>query len=355
VVYHYTFSGYARHLTSIAYPALSTVTRYGYLGVDMFFTISGFVVLLSAWGRRPREFVISRVVRLYPAYWAAVTITAIVAITLGRGLFHVTPVQYLANLTMLNAVPHIANVDVVYWTLYAEIRFYLLVLVLAWAGITRTRVMTVLWTWLAATAILEAHVLPAGPAATIDVIVQSQWSHYFIAGMALCLMYRTGFSWQLGAILMIAYANAVYQAINFGHLVSGRYHQSLHSPVIAAVVSVIFLVMTLIALRVTRRLGRPWFAAAGALTYPLYLVHAYIGFVLINLIGRYVNRWVVLVAMVTVMCCAAYAIHRLVEVRLAPRLRRLLTRLAIARTRPAYDDPPSPTRASAEHRPRRAA
>ncbi len=59
VIYHYTFSGYVRHLTSIAYPALSIVTRYGYLGVDMFFTISGFVVLLSAWGRRPHEFVIS--------------------------------------------------------------------------------------------------------------------------------------------------------------------------------------------------------------------------------------------------------------------------------------------------------
>src|ERR1019366_5159909 len=85
VLYHYTFSGYAGHLTSIAFPALSHVTRYGYLGVDMFFTISGFVVLLSAWGRRPHEFVISRIVRLYPAYWVAVTITAIVAITLSRG------------------------------------------------------------------------------------------------------------------------------------------------------------------------------------------------------------------------------------------------------------------------------
>jgi peptidoglycan/LPS O-acetylase OafA/YrhL len=350
VLYHYTFAGYARHLTSVAYPALSTVTRYGYLGVDMFFTISGFVVLLSAWGRRPREFVISRVVRLYPAYWAAVTITTVVAITLSRGLFHVTPVQYLANLTMLNAVPHIANVDVVYWTLYAEIRFYLLVFVLAWAGITRTRVITVLWTWLAATAVIEARVLPAGPAASIDVIVQSQWSHYFIAGMALCLIYRTGFSWQLGAILTIAYANAVYQAINFGHLVSGRYHQPLHAPVIAVVITVIFVVMTLIALRVTRRLGRPWFAVAGALTYPLYLVHAYNGFVLFNLASRYVNRWVVLLGMVMVMGCAAYAIHRLVEVRLAPRLTRLLTRLAGARTRRARDDPASTASASGERR-----
>ena len=333
VIYHYTFSGHARHLISITFPALSAVTRYGYLGVDMFFIISGFVVLLSAWGRRAHEFVISRIVRLYPAYWVAVTITTIVTITLGRGLFKVTPVQYLANLTMLNALPHIANVDVVYWTLYTEIRFYLLVFVLAWVGITRARVVKVLWMWLAATAVMEAHVLPAGSAATIDLIVQSQWSHYFIAGMALCLIYRTGFCWQLGAILVIAYANAVYQAVNFGHLVSHRYHQPLHSPVIAAVITVIFILMTLIALRVTRRLGRPWFAVAGALTYPLYLVHAYNGFVLINLVGGAVDRWVLLVAMITGMGCAAYAIHHFVEVNLAARLKRALTRLAAAASR----------------------
>ena len=324
VIYHYTFSGYAGHLTSIAFPALSTVTRYGYLGVDMFFTISGFVVLLSAWGRQPHEFVISRIARLYPAYWVAVTVTAIVAITLSRGLFRVTPAQYIANLTMLNAVPGIANVDVVYWTLWAEIRFYLLVLVLARIGITRGRVITMAWLWLAATAVLEAHVLPAGPAGKVDLLVQSQWSHYFIAGMVLCLIYRTGFSWPLGALLGLSYGNAAYQAVNFAHLVSGRYHQALHPPVIVAVITVIFIVTTLIALRITRRFGRPWFAVAGALTYPLYLVHAYNGFVLFNRFGGVVNRWVLLVAMVAGMCCAAYAIHRLAEVPFAPRLKRAL-------------------------------
>jgi len=325
VIYHYTFSGYARHLTSIAYPSLSVVTRYGYLGVDMFFTISGFVVLLSAWGRRPHEFVISRIVRLYPAYWVAVTLTTIVPITLSRGMFHVTPLQYVANMTMLNSAAHVANIDVVYWTLYAEIRFYLLIFVLAWAGITRARVTTVLWAWLAATAIIEAHVLPAGVGTTLDILVQSQWSHYFIAGMALCLIYRTGFSWPLGAILALTYANAVYQAINFGHLVANRYHQELYSAAIAAVITVIFVVMTLIAFRVTRRLGRPWFAVAGALTYPLYLVHAYNGFVIINLIGRYLNRWVLLAVMVTGMCGVAYAIHRFIEAMLAGKLKRALT------------------------------
>jgi peptidoglycan/LPS O-acetylase OafA/YrhL len=128
---------------------------------------------------------------------------------------------------------------------------------------------------------------------------------------------------------VIAYGNAVYQAINFARRVSGRYHQVLHPAVVVAVVTVIFVVALLIALRVTQPLGRPWFAVAGALTYPLYLIHAYNGFVLFDWFGGAVNRWVLLVAIVAGLCGAAYAIHRLAEVRLAPRLKRALLRLAV--------------------------
>jgi hypothetical protein len=46
-----------------------------------------------------------------------------------------------------------------------------------------------------------------------------------------------------------------------------------------------------------------------------------------------VSRWVLLVATIAGMCCAAYAIHQLVEVRFAPRLKRALIRLAGAADR----------------------
>ena len=156
-----------------------------------------------------------------------------------------------------------------------------------------------LWLWLAATAVLEAHVLPAGPAGKVHLLVQSQWSHYFIAGMALCLIYRTGFSWPLGALLGLQLRQRRLPSRQLRAPRIRPYHQALHPPVVVAVITVIFIVMTLIALRVTRRFGRSWFAVAGALTYPLYLVHAYNGFVFFNLFGGVVNRWVLLAAMVT--------------------------------------------------------
>lgn len=95
------------------------------------------------------------------------------------------------------------------------------------------------------------------------------------------------------------------------------------------------------------RIARPWFAVAGALTYPLYLVHAYNGFVMFDRFGRVVNKWVLLVATIALMASAAYAIHRFVEKPLAPRLKRALVRLSegthIARPvdipRQSTDDP----------------
>jgi peptidoglycan/LPS O-acetylase OafA/YrhL len=72
VIFHYTFSGRMQEPSPVSFPGLSEVSRYGYLGVDLFFMISGFVVLLSAWDRRRRDLVVSGIVRLYPALWIAV-------------------------------------------------------------------------------------------------------------------------------------------------------------------------------------------------------------------------------------------------------------------------------------------
>ena len=54
VLFHYTFRGAAGEaFTSVAYPELAGITKYGCLGVDLFFIISGFVILMtSRWSWR---------------------------------------------------------------------------------------------------------------------------------------------------------------------------------------------------------------------------------------------------------------------------------------------------------------
>ncbi|MFI6815655.1 acyltransferase family protein [Nonomuraea sp. NPDC050328] len=318
VLYHYTFSGWSKNETAVVFAAESTVTRYGYLGVDLFFLISGFVVLMSAWGRTPRQFAVSRLVRLYPAYWFGIAVTSIVILTLGQGLYQVTPVQFLVNLTMFQAVADIPNVDVVYWTLWSEMRFYFIILALTLVGMTKTRVLGVMWGWLALTFAVQAGLLPQAA----DLMVQSEFSHYFVGGMALFLLYRFGMSWQIALLVPICLGNAVYQAVRYANAVGERYHVSYSAVAVGAVVVAIFLVMTLVALRVTKPLGRPGMVTAGALTYPLYLLHASIGFVLFNLLDDYVNAYVLLAGVIVLMLAAAYGVHRVVEQPLAPRLKR---------------------------------
>ncbi|MDP4503771.1 acyltransferase family protein [Nonomuraea turcica] len=320
VLFHYTFSGWADGTTTVAYPEMGSWTRYGYLGVDLFFMISGFVVLMSAWGATPRRFVVSRVARLYPAYWLAIAVTALVTVTLGRDLFPISAGQVLANLTMFQAVADVPNVDVVYWTLWAEMRFYVLILALTWIGITRSRVMAVLWGWLALTALVEAGLLPR----VADLVVQSEFSHYFIAGMALFLARDRGFTWPIGLLLTLCAGNAIYRALGYADAVGRRYGVAYDHVVVITVVIALFAITTMIALGVTRRLGRPWLATAGTLTYPLYLLHAHIGFILINRVGATLDKYVLLAALLATMAAAAYAVHRLVERSAAPLIKRIL-------------------------------
>jgi peptidoglycan/LPS O-acetylase OafA/YrhL len=321
VLFHYTFSGWAGGNSPVVFAEESAWSKYGYLGVDLFFLISGFVVLMSAWGRSSRSFLVSRVVRLYPAYWVGVAVTTVVTLTLGQSLFQVSLPQVLANLTMFQSVPDIANVDVVYWTLWVEMRFYFVILLFTWIGMTKGRLMAGMWGWLGLTFAVEAGVLPG----FADLIVQSEFSHYFIAGMALFMVYRFGLTAQLAVLVPVCLANAVFRAIGYADAVGERYGVSYSPAVITAVVVGIFLIMTLVALRATWRLARPWLVTAGALTYPLYLLHAHIGFVVFDRLGVAVNKYVLLVALILVMLGAAYLVHRFVERPLAPRIKRLLS------------------------------
>ncbi|NEC93307.1 acyltransferase family protein, partial [Streptomyces sp. SID12501] len=127
--------------------AVTRWASYGSLGPELFFVISGFVILMTAWGRTTVAVVASRIGRLYPSYWVAVLLTGALLLLVWSEGKHVTPGQVAANLTMLQAVVGVDHVDGVYWTLWAELRFYLLMGLLVLVGVTRRRVLTVALLW----------------------------------------------------------------------------------------------------------------------------------------------------------------------------------------------------------------
>lgn len=128
VLYHYISPD---ELTD--FPLLSQVTDFGYLGVPLFFIISGYVIALSANNRSAWQFISSRFVRLYPALWAGILFTVIV-VTLFSNT-KISFLQILANGTLLNDYMGFANIDGVYWTLKAELKFYACMSILLLVGL----------------------------------------------------------------------------------------------------------------------------------------------------------------------------------------------------------------------------
>lgn len=104
--------------------------KWGVTGVDLFFIISGFVIFLTlkktgSW----KEFVINRFTRLYPTYWACVTVTSL-AILLSHPFTGIalSPKQYIVNLTMFQYYFKVPDLDSPYWTLIIEMLFYISIL-----------------------------------------------------------------------------------------------------------------------------------------------------------------------------------------------------------------------------------
>jgi len=64
VLFHYLFRGGITGDLDVEYAAAAPFAIYGYLGVSLFFLISGFVIAWSAEGRTWQEFAVARFARL---------------------------------------------------------------------------------------------------------------------------------------------------------------------------------------------------------------------------------------------------------------------------------------------------
>jgi len=306
--------------------------QYGYLGVNLFFLISGFVICMSTWGRSLGEFFVSRVVRLYPAYWVGIALTTLVVSLAGSA--DLRGEQVLVNLTMLQHAFGFPDVDPSYWTLWRELSFYVIFALVVWRGVTYRRVVWFCLLWTLACLISAAAAEPlleVAVGAHYDTYL-GDYSMYFVAGTAMFLMHRFG-------------ANALLWAIVLGSWLLAMHRLRADHPA-AAITTGCFLLVLVVALGWLDRVRWRWLTVVGSLTYPLYLIHQSIGSVVITRLADKLPPALLLVAVTVAMLGLAFALHRLVERPLAARMKRSLRR-ALARlseARPAAHEAATPAR-----------
>ncbi|CAH0209132.1 acyltransferase family protein [Pseudomonas brassicacearum] len=319
VFFHYTFRGYAADGKSLLpYPLLAPVAKYGYLGVELFFMISGFVIMMTAGSEGFRRFLISRAVRLYPAFWVCCSITFLVTLVLGGDRFSATVPQYLGNLTLMGDFFDIRPIDGVYWSLFIEIRFYFLItLVLLLRKLHRIEAL--LCAWLVLSVALEFT-----DARGWRRFFVTEYSTYFIAGAMFYQVWLNGASKLRCATIISSCAFAIYQGINMLPRLERHYQVEFNIFIVAATIFIYYVVMGLVAKKKMGWMaGRRWIVL-GVITYPLYLLHQNVGFMVFNTLYPAVNPHVLLWGTVTLMVVLSLFIHVVFERAMARQLRRIL-------------------------------
>ena len=310
IFYHYGFWGPASHgVPQVALPYLASYAQYGFLGVPIFFIISGFVIAYSAEGRTTVGFAIARFSRIYPTFLFCMTFTFAIVLLLGDPHFEVTFAQWLANLFAVAPALGQPYIDTSYWSLVIEIVFYAWVAVFLALGLFPRHIDTIILIWLGITFANEL---------TIDKPIFEKMfiaddSGFFAIGLLIYEYYRGRRDLKLYGILALSVGTAVFQAVHKLERLGVHAASSFDARVVAAIclvsVAVVFL-----ATRI-RKLPLPpdMVLAAGGITYPLYLLHMQLGYTILAAAApvRNVELWTAMIILGTVIL--AWLTWRFVE------------------------------------------
>jgi peptidoglycan/LPS O-acetylase OafA/YrhL len=140
--YHISRYGPLAHAAEQQWPdAVRLALKHGWIGVQIFFVISGFVIAYSLRNARATpgfigQFAVRRSLRLDPAYWATILLVLLLSTLLPESFAEPASAdplsigQLATHLGYLQNVLGYENLSVGFWTLCIEVQFYLLFVVL---------------------------------------------------------------------------------------------------------------------------------------------------------------------------------------------------------------------------------
>ncbi|MEL6064535.1 MULTISPECIES: acyltransferase family protein [unclassified Methylobacterium] len=340
ILYHYTFRGAARDgMTTFSLEDIHFVTKYGYLGVELFFVISGFVISYSAETRSAGAFLVARATRIYPGFLFCMSFSFLVLWALGPQGQALDGAQWLANLAIAAPAFHAQFVDGVYWSIVCELIFY------AWIFLLKTTCAYERYTLAIVAAWMVVSVLNIciWKNAILSYLFLTKYSAYFAAGITIYeIFYKSrsaGFPVFLGLILPLVLIQGADEI---------RYHRAYYAGTdfdvrVGAVLNVAVIAIVVAALRrPPMRARRGVTVLLGAATYPMYLIHQRIGYVMLERLAPSCGRLPALGLTILVLFVGSALIWRFIETPVQRLLRTMLTGRFRPRQPPAVTAPPSP-------------
>ncbi len=326
VFYHYGFWGpAAQGIPQVALPAMAAYAQYGFLGVPVFFIISGFVIAYSAQGRTASAFAIARFSRIYPTFVVCMTLTFLAVALFGKPHFTTDVTQWAANLFI--AAPALGQpyIDTSYWSLVIEVVFYGWVAALIAAGLFPRRIDSIILIWLAITFTNELTVdLPI-----VEKLFMTDDSGFFSIGLILFEIYRGRRDSVLYCMFLLAIGTAIFQAVHklerLGVHTGGNFSDWIVVAICLSSIAVIFAATRIRSVPLPAGL----ILAVGGLTYPFYLLHMQMGYVFYLRSDGPDHAALYVTMIVLGIAILSWAIWRFVERPLQRRTKDALTILAV--------------------------
>jgi peptidoglycan/LPS O-acetylase OafA/YrhL len=280
LLFHYGFQGPTGiDGKLVALPELGASARYGFLGVPVFFVISGFVIAYSAEGRSAVEFSIARFARIYPTFLLCMTVTFLAVLLFGSPQFQASFGQWAANL--LIAAPGSRYVDSAYWSLVVEAIFYAWVALFVWLGLFQRRMDVIIAVWLGISLLIEMTL----DTHWINKLLVADYSGFFATGILLYQLRKGRRDLVLQCLLATSVMVAVYQAAHNLDWLRAETSAPFDDVIVAAICLASIIIIMLATHIRELPVGSSVLLAIGGMTYPLYLLHQQLGYVLVHRLG----------------------------------------------------------------------
>jgi exopolysaccharide production protein ExoZ len=263
------------------YPELS-IFDIGWVGVEIFFVLSGFVIAQSADGKSAYRFLRGRAGRLLPAIWICATITLFAVLYFGMKPLGPVWSSYIKTMVVYPNGPWISNV---YWTLIVEIFFYGSVFcILSCNAFKHIELFSGLLIVCSGSYLVGVTWLNWAP---IHAYFLAQHGCFFGLGILIWLVSAKGISTQRMTLAGVALAGCLVEIcfVGNGQLVGTAFWLAPLVWVIAVAAICASLVVPVNSSKFVQTLG--------LITYPLYLVHEKVGAGILR-VAPWTGRWLAL-------------------------------------------------------------